>query len=46
MLRLNNESVRQELFVADVDTIMTVDVFVEEAFELADCKTGPVSHFG
>jgi hypothetical protein len=45
MLRFDDEGVGQELLVADVDTVVAVDVFIEERFELPDGKIGAVSHF-
>jgi hypothetical protein len=36
MLGFDDEGVGQELFVADIDAVVAVDVFVEERFELPD----------
>ena len=36
MFGFDDEGVGQELFVADVDTVVAVDVFVKERFELPD----------
>jgi hypothetical protein len=45
MLRFNNKGIRQELLVTDVDTVMTVNILIQEAFELSDRKIGLVGHF-
>lgn len=45
MFGFDDEGVGEELFVADVDAVVAVDVFVEERFELPDGKIGAVSHF-
>lgn len=45
MLGLDDKSIGQELLVADIDTIMTVDILVQEALKLPDTVTGLISHF-
>jgi hypothetical protein len=46
MFGFDDKGVGKELFVADVDAVVAVDVFVEEGFELSDSEVGAVSHFG
>lgn len=45
MLRLDDKSIGQELFVTNIDTIMTIDILVQEALKLSDTVAGFICHF-